>query len=138
MKDFSLLYGPLKAWLPVLAIAALAMVVFINQASGSEAECGSAASADCTQPLLGERELLGNGEGLDLAPTGLPSATDDATGGDDPADDEPSPWDAFDPSSTEVPFVSLQPAPEPMTEAGEDLARSNPARTGDAADADQP
>lgn len=132
MKDFSLFHGPLKSWLPVVAIAALAMVVFINQASGSEADCGLTDSdltdsdltdsAACSEPLLGERELLGNDDGPDVTPTGLPMETDDA-----PVEgDEPSPWDDFDPSASEVPFVSLQPAPEPMTEAGQDLARSTP------------
>lgn len=133
MKDFSLFYGPLKAWLPVAAIAVLAMVVFINQASGSEADCDLTASADCTSPLLGEPELLGNGDGLDVAPTGLPmEPTGDTTADDPAADDEPSPWDDFDPSDSEVPFVSLRPSPEPMTEAGEDLVRSTGSGTGDA------
>jgi hypothetical protein len=138
MKDFSLFYGPLKAWLPVAAIAALAMVVFINQAAGSEADCDLAASPGCASPLPGEAELLGNGDGLDVAPTGLPmERTEGGPDADaDDADDEPSPWDDFDPSQSEVPFVSLQPAPEPMTEAGRDLARSNSA--GEDSEPDQP
>lgn len=137
MKDFSLFYGPLKAWIPVAAIAVLAMVVFINQASGSEADCDLTTSADCTSPLLGESELLGNGDGLDVAPTGLPmEPAGDATADDQADDDEPSPWDDFDPSASEVPIVSLRPAPEPMTEAGQDLARSNP--VGDSPDTTRP
>ncbi len=125
MKDFSLFYGPARTWLPVVAIAVLAMVVFVNQSGGSDAGCDPAA-ADCAEPLVGERQLLGNGDGLDVAPAGLPMETE--------ADDAPSPWDDFDPSTSEVPFVSLKPSPEPMTEAGEDLVRSNPT----AADDDQP
>lgn len=120
MKDFSLFYGPVRAWLPVIAMAALAVVVFVNQSGGSDAPCDPTA-ADCAEPLVGERQLLGNGDGLDTAPTGLP------VDADADLDDEPSPWDAFDPSSSEVPFVSLQPSPEPMTEAGEELVRANPA-----------
>jgi len=118
MKDFSLFYGPVRAWLPVVAMAVLAMVIFVNQ-SGGDAECDRAA-AECAEPLVGERQLLGNGEGLDVAPAGLPMETEDEA-------DEPSPWDDFDPSTSEVPFVSLKPSPEPMTEAGQDLARTSPA-----------
>lgn len=123
MKDFSLFYGPLRTWLPVVAMAALAMVVFVTQTGSSDAPCDPAA-VECSEPLVGERQLLGNGDGLDVTPAGLPTEAE--------ADDGPSPWDDFDPSTSEVPFVSLQPSPEPMTEAGEELVRSTPSAGEDA------
>ncbi len=132
MKDFSLFYGPLRTWLPVVAVATLAMVVFVTQSGSSDAPCDPAA-VECSEPLVGERQLLGNGDGLDVTPAGLPMESEVD------AHEEPSPWDRFDPSTSEVPFVSLQPSPEPMTEAGEELVRSTPAADEDTAeDADRP
>ncbi len=119
MKDFSLLYGPIRAWLPVVAMAALAMVVFINHAGGSDPDCDPAA-VECAEPLVGERQLLGNRDGLDVTPAGAPMEPEAVV------DEQPSPWDDVDPSTSEVPFISLKPSPEPMTEAGEDLVRASP------------
>ena len=122
MKDFSLFYGPVRTWLPVVAMAVLGLVVIVSQSSGSDRDCTPSASAECAEPLLGERQLLGNDGDLDVAPAG--SSTDRA----DRAD--PSPWDDFEPDDGSVPFVSLQPSPEPMTDAGQDLVRSATADEG--------
>lgn len=123
MKDFSLLYGPVRTWLPVVAMAVLAIVVLLSQSAGSETDCPAGPSSDCAEPLLGDPQLLGNGEGLDVAPAGVSAEADTGS--------EPSPWDGFEPSSAEVPFVSLQPSPDPMTEAGQDLVRSAGSDEGD-------
>ncbi len=76
MKDFSLFYGPLRTWLPVVAVATLAMVVFVTQSGSSDAPCDPAA-VECSEPLVGERQLLDLGlvdtvTGV-LAETGLPA-----------------------------------------------------------------
>ncbi|MEM9565705.1 MAG: hypothetical protein AAGA93_24000 [Actinomycetota bacterium] len=116
MKDFSLLHSRVRAWLPVLAMAAIGMILFLNQGSdGAEPDCpagGTAVSADCPVPLPVRGELLVD----DQVPISSPMAAD--------ADDEPSAWDRATRSGRDVPFVSLQPSPEPMTDAGEELVRS--------------
>lgn len=117
VKDFSLFYGPVRSWLPVVVMAVLGLIVFVNQSSSSEASCDQV-GATCAEPLLGERQLLGSGDGLDGPATPLAEDT------------EPSAWESFDPEDNPVPFVSLRPSPEPMTEAGEDLVRSAVAGNG--------
>lgn len=54
MKDFSLLYGPVRTWLSVVAMAVLAMVVFVTQTTGSDGSCDPG-DAVCAEPLFGER-----------------------------------------------------------------------------------
>ncbi len=118
MKDFSLFHSPVRAWLPVLAMAAIGMILFLNQNSGAAGpDCptdGSVVSADCPAPLPARGELLVD----DRVPIGSP------TGADARPAEEPSPWDRATRPGRDVPFVSLQPSPEPMTDAGEQLVRS--------------
>lgn len=118
MRDFSLLYGPIRTWLPIVAFAVLAVVVFLETSSSGSPERTCEGSA-CQEPLQGERELLRNEDGLDIDGTVDPPA--------DPTTDgaEPDPWDRWSERSEpdEVPFIPLQPSPESMTEAGEELVR---------------
>ncbi len=119
MKDFSLLYGPARAWLPVLAIAVVAAVLVFSQGSDDATSCpDGAASVGCGSPPPGERRLL-------VAETdgGLLS-TSTEPGGAETSDADIDPWAPARQSDREVPVVSLEPSPEPMTDAGRDLVRS--------------
>ena len=128
MKDFSLLYGPARTWLPIIAVAVLGVVVFLSQSSAEVGACGDgqvATAAGCPEPLVGDGQLLVDGD--TPPPTarsiGLADGSDGAGGGAE-ADGSDDPWGQAPGSGREVPFVSLEPSPEPMTDAGEDLVRS--------------
>ncbi len=110
MKDFSLFYGPARGWLPVLVIAAVALVVVLNSGSAdSEPPCVGVA---CQAPVAGE--LLVDGD-VDVVPTSSePDETDRST----------VDWERTGRTGGDVPFVSLQPSSDGLTEAGEELVRS--------------
>ena len=115
MKDFSLLYGPARAWLPVIAIAAVAFVVFLtNGSSSSEPPCSG--QSDCPAAVPAEL-LVDDGSGV-VVPTRSEVEADD---GDDGNEVD---WERTGRTGGDVPFVSLQPSPDGLTEAGEDLVRS--------------
>lgn len=114
MKDFSLFYGPARGWLPVIAIAAVALVVFLTNGSSSEPPC--VGRSDCPTAVPGEL-LVDDGSGV-VVPT-VSDAGADGGVGEDGVD-----WDRTGRTGSDVPFVSLQPSPDGMTEAGEDLLRS--------------
>ena len=114
MRNFSLLYGPVRTWLPILAFVALAAVVFLEMSSSaSDRGCDG---PGCVEPLTDGPELLRNDRGLD--------ADADSRG----VDDEVDPWSRWAERSDrsepeEVPFVPLRPSPRPMTDAGRELVR---------------
>jgi hypothetical protein len=106
MKDFSLFYGPARGWLSVIALVVVGLMVVLTYPSrvGDGAGPGEAESP--------------------IAPAQVETFSTPAPpvepGGDAPA---PSAWEGVERVGRDVPVVSLQPSPEPMTEAGRDLVR---------------
>lgn len=120
MRDFSLLYGPARTWLPAIVTVAL-LVVAVHTTLGS------------LRPPLPDPDPA--------APTAVEAGTVDlgsvvVPAGARPGDPrgtvpvstsaDPDPWAAYTEggrSGDDVPITSLRPSPESMTDAGRDLVR---------------
>jgi hypothetical protein len=118
MRDFSLLYGPARTWAAVLgtAIVAVAIGFFVQ---------GSANAQQSDQEIQAEAAA-------NRSSSPSPADADAAASTDGDETDQTSSadrWSAAPQSAEDIPFVSLQPSPEPITEAGQDLVSANATTT---------
>ena len=118
MRDFSLLYGPARTWAAILgtAIVAVAIGFFVQ---------GSANAQQGDQEIQAEA-AANRSSSPDPADTDSAATPD---GGDTDQDSSADRWSTAPQSAEDIPFVSLQPSPEPITEAGKDLVSANATTT---------
>ncbi len=114
MKDFSLFYGPARTWAVIVgtALVAIGIAIFSQSSSSGQQEIETENSAQRSSSQIQPE--------VEVEPA------DEA---DDAVSDAAAAWARAPQSAADIPFVSLQPSPEPITDAGEELVSSNTSTT---------
>ncbi|MEL7157405.1 MAG: hypothetical protein AAFN30_12495 [Actinomycetota bacterium] len=145
MREFSLLHSRFRQLPVVLAIIAVGALVVMVDRNGAEPD-GTTTATECPTAGTGPAETdcspvpapppSAPSDGVDRAGAGGkagPGGATDTTG--DPERDDA--WSEADVDGEDVPFISLQPAPNTATEAGRELmAEAEARRTAAAATTD--
>ncbi len=117
MKDFSLLYGPARKWAVIVGtiVMAVAIGLFAQGRSSGQQEIQAETSAERSSSQSPRSEPQPAAPAADDQPEDVSESAEE--------------WSRAPQSAADIPFVSLKPSPEEITEAGKELIDSNTSTT---------
>lgn len=110
MREFSLLHNRFRQVPVIVAIVGVGAVLFLLQSNNDDAEDPNMVEAVCPSAIDCKPEA---------APSALPSNPAPAV--EAPTTTLDQEWSNVTPSGRDVPFISLQPSPDGVTDAGREL-----------------